>query len=482
MTEDRIVLPGVDADDNDVLGRLLDRLEKRHRARNLLRGSYYDSKRAIRAIGTVVPPQYYRLGLVLGWTGKAVDLLARRCNLDGFVWPDGTLGDIGGDDLWDDNHLGAEINWAITSSLKFGPAFLVNTIGEDDEPRSLIHVKSAQNATGEWNPRRRSLDNLLSITGRDKDGITSLALYLEDRTIVAERDATAKGRWAVDVQEHVYGVPAEMLAYRADEDRPYGRSRITRAAMGYQDAATRALIRLEGHMDIFAYPDYWLLGADLSVFKNADGTQMSAWQARMGRLKGIPDDADAPSDALARVDVKQFSAADPQPHLADVNALAKLFARDMSLPDTAVAITDIANPTSAESYDASQYELIAEAEGATDDWTPALRRSFIRGLAIANHVAITDVPPEWKTIDAKWRDPRFQSRAAMADAGMKQLTAVPWLANTEVGLELLGLDEQQIKRALADQRRSQGTQVLEALRAATQSRTPSDAGTDAAAQ
>jgi hypothetical protein len=76
------------------------------------------------------------------------------------------------------------------------------------------------------------------------------------------------------------------------------------------------------------------------------------------------------------------------------------------------------------------------------------------------------------SIDAKWRSPRFLSRAQQADAGMKQLTAVPWLAETEVGLELLGLDEQQITRAMADKRRAQGAQTLAALRAAATQVTP----------
>jgi hypothetical protein len=61
---------------------------------------------------------------------------------------------------------------------------------------------------------------------------------------------------------------------------------------------------------------------------------------------------------------------------------------------------------------------------------------------MANGVEADEVPAEWATIQPKWRDPRFLSRAAAADAGMKQLTAIPWLAETEVGLELLGLDEQ----------------------------------------
>jgi hypothetical protein len=35
--------------------------------------------------GGIVPEQYYRLGLVLGWSAKAVDALGRRCNLASMV-------------------------------------------------------------------------------------------------------------------------------------------------------------------------------------------------------------------------------------------------------------------------------------------------------------------------------------------------------------------------------------------------------------
>lgn len=471
MSSTAVRIPGLSDDENGLINGLLAEIERR-RLGNLMRTSYYDNKRTIRKVGTLIPPQYFNLGFVLGWTGKAVDALARRCNLDGFVWPDGDLSDVGGDDVWDDNHLGSEVDGAIVSAMQHGPAFLVNTFGGDGEPDALIHVKEATEATGEWNRRRRHLDNLLSVVDRDKDGrFLQLALYLDDETVTARRDK-ASAKWEIDRFRHVYGVPAEVLPYKPQPQRPFGRSRITQPMMGLQDAAVRTLIRREGHMDVFSYPEFWLLGADESAFKNADGTQKSMWEIRLGRIKGIPDDKDESDPQLARADVKQFPAQSPGPHWSDINGLAKLFAREASLPDTAVAISELSNPTSAESYDASQYELIAEAEGAVDDFTPALRKSFVRALAMKNGIAVDAIPDGWKSIDAQWRNPRYLSRAAVADAGMKQLTAIPWLADSEVGLELLGLTPQQVRRAMADKRQSSVAALVNQLRSGGTGDTP----------
>jgi hypothetical protein len=457
---DKLTLPDVSDDESRLLNRLLEDLDAKQ-PRNLLRASYYDGKRAIRQVGTVIPPQYYRLGIVLGWSAKAVDILARRCNLDRFIWPDGTLADLGFDELAEGNNLITEISGAGVSSLIHGPAFLINTRGDTaaGEPDALIHIKDAMSATGDWNPRARRLDNLLSITGRTEDGNpNSLALYLPNVTIVAEKDASG---WAVQRTEHAFGVPAEPMVYKPRPGRPFGASRISRPVMSLHDQALRTVIRMEGNADVYSFPQLLLLGADETIFKNADGSLKPSWQVALGRIFGIPDDEDA---TTPRADVKQFQAASPEPHLAQLNALAKMFARESSLPDTSVAITDVANPTSADAYDASQHELIAEAEGATDDWTPPLRRAVVRALAMQN--GLNAVPPSWASIAPKWRSPRFLSRAAEADAGTKQLAAVPWLAETEVGLELLGLDEQQIRRAMADKRRAQAAQTLNALRAA----------------
>ena len=464
MTAETITLPDVSDDEHRTLNLLLEQLDAKAR-RNRLRAAYYDMRHAVRLVGSVIPPQYWRLGIVLGWSGKAVDTLARRTNLDDFVWPDGDLDGIGFREVWEGNNLGSEVSQGTISSLIHSTAFVINTQGDEDagEPEALIHFKDALNATGEWNSRARRLDNLLSITdrgteGTDKGKPTGLVLYLDGVTIQAEK---VDGKWTVkDRPEHSWGVPAEPLVYKPRVGRPFGSSRISRAVMALQDQATRTSIRLEAHGDIYAIPDLWMFGADESIFKNADGSQKESWQIVMGRIKGVPDDHDQTDPQLARADVKQIPASDPKPHLDMLKQQAQLFSGETSIPLTSLGVSDMSNPTSADSYIASREDLIAEAEGATDDWRPALRRAAVRALAMQNGYKPDDVPAEWSTIDTKWRSPIYLSRAQQADAGVKQLTAIPWLAETEVGLELLGLEPQQLARAVAEKRRLTGTAAL----------------------
>ncbi len=474
VQQPRIVLPGVADDVNDTVAALQAELEARSR-RNVERAARYDGKHAVQRLGSIIPPQYYRLGLVLGWCAKAVDILARRCNIDGFAFPGGDLDTLGFAEVAEGNALLSELSQAITSSLIHGPCFLVTTEGDADagEPRALLAVKDAMNATGEYDVRTRSLRNLLSVTGRDADNrITALALYLDGRTITAEKDSSG---WQVDQQDHPWGVPAEVMVYKPRVGRPFGSSRISGPVMSLNDAALRTVVRLEAHSDIYAIPDLWMLGASEAIFRNADGSQKAAWQVVMGRIKGLPDAEgdDARGDELDRPDVKQFPASSPEPHIMNLKQQAQLFAGETSVPLTSLGVSDMSNPTSADSYIASREDLVAEAEGATDDWTRPIGRTVRRLLAIANEEP--EVPAEWLRIGPQWRSPMYVSRAAAADAGAKQIAAVPWLAETTVGLELLGLDAEQRARALAERATAQSQSEVALLAAAIDRQTPAPA-------
>lgn len=465
-------IAGLSDEENALVSALAKQLKDRSK-RNQIRSDLYDGRQAIRQVGSVIPPQYYRLGLALGWAAKGVDGLARRCNLDGFVWTDGDLDSIGLTELADENFLFSELAQARTDSLIHGVAYLITTKGESGEPGSLVHAKDALNATGEWNRRTRRLDNLLSVTSRKDDRITGFVLYLDGETVNAD---LVDGRWDVERSEHPWGVPVEPLIYRPRTSRPMGRSRITRAAISHQKAALRELVRVEGHMDVFSYPQLWLLGASDRIFKNPDGSQKASWQVALGRIFGVPDDDDADTP---RAELKQVDAQSPEPHLAWLNALAKLEAREFDLPDSDFAMTDMVNPTSADSYNASRENLIAEAEGAMDDWSVPIRRTVARALAIRG--GDSEVPAAYASIKTDWRSPVYLSRAAQADAGSKQLGAVPWLAETTVGLKLLGLSQEQVDVAMSEKRRAQALQLAGSIgAAAARSATNSTGSTDVA--
>ena len=456
MTE-KLTVPDLDEDETITLNLLIQQLADKEK-RNLIRQSIYDGKRAVKQVGTVIPQQYKNLGLALGWNAKGVDGLARRCNIDEIIWPGGKLDDLGMSELQDSNFLLSELSQARTDSLINGISYTITTQGLEGEPKALVHTKTALEATGTWNVRKKRLDNLLSITGWHDNKISSFVLYLDGVTISGVKDG---GRWSSTRSEHPWHVPADPHVYKPRSSRRTGRSRMSRPAIGFQDAALRGLIRMEAHMDIYSVPKLVMLGADEKIFRNADGSVKPGWNFAFGRSFGIPDNEDSEYPQNARADVKQFVAESPAPHLAQLNALAKLIAREFDLPDEDFALADMANPTSAESYTASRENLIAEAEGATEDWTSATRRTVTRALAIQN--GLDEIPKEWATIAPKWRSPLYISKAAAADAGAKQVGAIEWLKDTEVGLELIGLNPQQITRALAEKRRAAGRSVLQAL-------------------
>ena len=476
MVNETLRIPGLSDDETVTLNFLAKQLKDRT-PHNRKRSDLYDGKSALRQVGTIIPPQYHRLGLALGWTAKGVDGLARRCTLDDMVWANGDLDSLGFAELRDSNFLMSELSQGRTDSLMHGVSYLITTQGEEDEPRALIHTKDALNATGEWNNRKRRLDNLLSVTSRESNRITGFVLYLDGETVNAD---LVDGKWQVSRSEHPWHVPADPMVYKPRTSKRMGRSRITRAAISHQYAALRELVRLEAHMDVFTIPQLILLGANEAMFKNADGSYKASWQIALGRALAIPDDDEAPAGSDGRADVKHITAQSPAPHLADLNALAKLEAREYDLPDSDFAMTDFANPTGAESYTASRENLIAEAEGATDDWSVPIRNAVIRALAIQN--GETDIPSEWVSIDTKWRSPMYLSKAAEADAGAKQVGAGPdWLKDTRVGMELLGLTTQQIDRALAERRQSVGRESAAAIIAARTGASDDGVGVEAGA-
>lgn len=437
-------VPGLAGDEQDDLSAMLAQWEACY-SRNIIRSSYYDGRNAAKH-SSLTPPPLRSLGLVLGWSGTAVDVLNRRCTLEGFST--GGLS-LPVDEVYSDNWLDTESAQSGVASLVHGVSFLVTHRGDlaAGEPSALITGRSALDGTGLWDGRSRRLRAFLSINAKVDNSPTSMVMYRRNSIVSMQKVGP---RWVVDRRTHPYGVPVEPLVYKAHLGRPFGYSRISRPVMSIHDQALRTVLRSEVTAELYQMPQRVLLGADDSAFLDAQGNLKPKWQTVLGAVWALGTGEDG-----TKPDIKQLPGAPSTPYLEQLRMQAQLFAGETNIPLASLGIVSDSNPTSADAYLASREDLIAEAEGTTDGWSPAWRRSMLTALAMTE--GVTEIPSEWAAaITPRWRNPVFTSRAAAADAGMKQLAAVPWLAETSVGLELLGLTDDQIKRAESERRRAEG--------------------------
>ena len=462
MAADLISVAGLNHTEQAALDELVKQWRAK-RARNNIRAAFYDMKNSERQLmGQNVPAVIRQRAFVLGWSAIAVDKLNRRVNLDGFYEAQGVdLEGFGLSRLVRENRLLTEASQAGISSLIHAVSWIVTTQGDTTagEPEVLMTARDATTGTGVWDGRRRALRSFLSLNGFDDSGEpTSMTLMLPNLNIFLDRVTAG---WTVARRPHLYGVPVDPLRYKPRLGRPFGASRISRSVMSIHTQALATMIRADVNGEAYSLPRYVLLGASEQAFQNADGSPKATWQAAWDAVWAIGDDLEAAKDSpnLARADVKQFTGQSPEPQNAHLRMLAQLFSGETGIPVGELGITSDANPTSAESLLVSRDDLIAEAGRTAEDWAPDLSSAITRGLSMLNK----DPLPTDLDIRPLFRNPMYASRAQAADAGSKIIDKMPWLAETEVGLELMGLTPDQARRAAAERRRTQGRATLNRL-------------------
>jgi hypothetical protein len=162
--------------------------------RNLIRKLYYDQKNCLEDLGIGIPPHMVDLNAVLGWPAKAVDTLARRCQLEQFVVPGSDDDDpLGIRELWIDNDMDVVLPQTITSAFTHSCAFVFVTKGDvaAGEPEVLISTQSALFAAGCWDSRLQRLKSAFAVTDFDERGrTTGFVLFLKNLTIRGKWDRT----------------------------------------------------------------------------------------------------------------------------------------------------------------------------------------------------------------------------------------------------------------------------------------------------
>lgn len=470
-----ITVPGLTPAENDVLNELLSTLAEKTLI-NLRRSRYVDSKQVTRHLGIAIPPQLESVETVIGWPEKSVAGLESRIDLDGFVVPGGTADNFGVNAIWAANRLSVEATEAHTSALKYGVSFLA-VMMDDASPQPVIRNLSPTNSTVLWDRNKRRAAAGVTVTRGTTSSVEQFILYLPDQIVTG---SYGRGKWFLERSPHSLGrCPIAVLPYRPSSEAPLGRSRVTQAVMSITDRAIRSLLRMEISAEFYSSPQRAILGADESMFKDADGNPVPKWTATISRYLAAPMiEDDAGNSHMPSV--QQFPQMTMQPHMDMVRSDAAMFAGETSIPVNALGVIHD-QPASDAAMLTAYMDLNKLAERAHD--------SFGYGWSDAMQMAIEmrdgGRPDGVEELTPRFRDPSTPTRASVADAVTKEISvgildpSNP--VDLEIAMERLGYDRVTINRILEGRRKSESANLLKQIAGGLRGGN-ANSGTDSTAQ
>lgn len=454
-----VTVSGLTEAEKVLVNRLLAKLGQKQ-LRNDLRTRYYDARETIRHLGIAVPPQLESVNTVVGWPAKSVDDLEQRIDLEGFVVPGGSWADFGLDVLWDENRMQLEASQGHASALKYAVSFVAVLAGDRGQPDVVIRPLSARGTTAIWDSVRRQVESALSVTGVDPQTgqIQEFILYTADHVVTCTESS---GNWIIERAPHILGrAPIAVLPFKPDLESPFGTSRITRAVMSITDRAVRSLLRMEVSAEFYSSPQRYVLGAEEAMFVGPDGQPRTGWETVLGRLLAVPM-----TDGDQKPEVGQFPQLTMQPHMDMVRSDAALFSGETGIPVNSLGIIHD-NPASEAAMQTAYLPLVKTAERASIPfglgWVDAMK------MAVQVRDNLSAPPKELAGMRAKFRNPATSTKTEAANAAVQFVTALPQYANSEVVLEMFGIDRLDIDRLVQDARRQQAssrlTQLVDAAR------------------
>lgn len=347
----------------------------------LLRYKQYDMKHKDNMMGITIPPhirELYRASF--GWCTKAVDSLADRLIFREFkndIFNMNTIFNANNPDIFFDS--------AILSALISSCCFVyISRDPENDIPR--LQVIDGANATGEIDPISGLLNEGYAVLERDKNGKPVTEAYFTPGMV--EIFVDGKSFKFPNAVKYCLLVP---IIYRPDAVRPFGRSRISKAAMYFQAFAKRTMERSDITAEFYSFPQKYIVGL------SQDAELMDKWQATISTLLQFTKDEQGDSPKLG-----QFTTPSMSPFTEQLRTAVAGFAGETGLTlDDLGFITD--NPSSADAIKASHESLRIMARKAQRNFGSGLSNvgfvaSCLRDEFTYERKVIFDVKPKWENL------------------------------------------------------------------------------------
>lgn len=422
--------------------------------RNQLRDKYYVGHVKTKDLGIAISPELRtKIHARIDWPAKAVDYLASRSQFDGFTTDDETISQslLA---ISNANHLKSLYRKAVMCELKHCCAAL--TVTADSLGNPIISAYPMTSCGLLWDDALKEIKAGLVVAESVKQNAygvnripTVVKLFTTNALVVITK---TRNGYVAQYKNHSMGRPLiEPMAYHPTLERPFGRSRITRTVMTLTDDAQREKERSEIAAEFAAYPQKYLLGTDKKLTN--EGNRYAAYiGAIMEVTKGEGDSVPT---------FGQLSQLSMQPHIDYMRSLAAQFSGATNVPLSALGVVSD-NPSSAEAIYAAKEDLVIDAQTLNADNGRALVNVAMMALATKDNSSFAAIRDSGLTIEARFRNPAMPSVVSQSDAMVKQISALPWLAESDVALEELGYSEDQIIRLRSDRLRSQSMQLANA--------------------
>ena len=424
-----------------------------HRRRNALRDSYYSSHVRVKDLGVSVSPELARkLDPSVDWAAKCVDWWADRVQYEGVTCQDeGTQEALSS--VLERNDGRNLVHRVASSALRHSCAFMAVTQGDHDrgEPSTVVSGYPATAASAIWDEAAKRIRAGLVIVACERRAHgryrrPTMAYVLTDTdVIVLTRQAAG---WVAEYRPHGMGrVPMVHVAYHPTLERPFGRSRITRTVMSLVDDAQREMENMTAAAAFAAAPQKYLTNVSPEAARKIADSPFAAYIGSVLAVTSGKPGSPATVGQLAQLTM--------QPHVDYMRALAAQFSGATGVPLSSLGVVSD-NPSSAEAIYAAKEDAVVDIQAYVDGLKRSLRDVCYMVLASEDgHASFYDELDAAPGVMIHFANPAMPSIVSQSDAMVKQVSAIPWLADSDVTLRELGYTDEQITQLRSDRRRSQ---------------------------